>query len=1343
MTATFSRAMFLSALFLSCISLNAGSSASPKSPPIGVHVDNASSHDVGSRAVDGDPRTFWHTPWDDKQTDHPHEITLDLRRDYEIAGFTYLPRQDGSNGRIKDYEFYVADDPTKFGEPAAKGTFPNDSQSRKISLAKKIEGRYVRLRALNEHAQDRPWTTVAELNIHAEGLAATPDAVIDWDGESITEPVPEWQPREGQWTVTASAEQESLGFEAYRAMDGDANTIWRTPWHTERRRHPHRITFDLSESIEVRQFRYRPPRGGGNGAIADYEIFVHENENDLGQPVARGTFDETDREKVVSLEKTVWGRYVTLVAKSSVYKQPWVSIAEFRIDAERLTFVAEEPSAERKAELATIARRGIKPPHRDSLEDNLDLALRTAAMVQRAGGRPREINDLRNLEKSIGQGGDKRRHIENLNRLRRRIILAHPALDFRRILIAKRPPPGYSHMCDQYLGRHSRPGPGLAIVDNWKDSPRCREILSGKLPTGSVLHPDLSFDGRRVLFSFCDHTETDTKRRRFLIYEADVNGGWVKQLTGSEKDPMHGWEGRKTVLIEDFDPCYLPEGGFVFISTRSQTFGRCHGSRYVPTYMVFRADADGANIRQLSFGEANEWDPAVMHNGRLVYTRWDYINRHDTRFQSLWTMAPDGTTTSHFFGNYSSSPCMTAESKPVPDSHQIACTAMAHHGYSNGSVILVDPRRGQDGEEPITRITPEIRYPEAGDRYGGGGEGVFATPFPLSEELFLMSYTTDRATGQGGVREANAYGIYLVDNQGGRELIYRDDSVSCFSPIPVRSRPRPEIVPSHIAGRESETTGVFFIQDIYRSSQEIEPRSIKSVRVNRIYGQPTNGKPNLSLANNEIIKGVLGTVPVNSDGSAAFRAPAGLPLQLQALDENGMAVMTMRSLVYLQPGETAACVGCHEHRGSTPIPAAMPRNMLIHEIIPPAGPQYEGGFSYARTVQPVLDRYCIECHGLKKRDAGLDLLGVREDRYNRSHNQLTGRDGWVKIAYRNGETAYSAPKDYFSHAGKLAEFLLHDHQHRVKLDRDSFQRIVDWLDLNAQYYGDYSRNRVEDRRIHAEHEKALREHIEKTFGADLARQPIEALVNVAEPSESRILKAPLSTRAGGWGQIGRGWGSTNDAGFKEMRQLVEACIQPHDSFDIAGTCGRTGCGCGACWTRKIREEMQHPPVDRQFERLPTRHVHEMDEIPRDRWRVVRVDSEETQAIDGVGIHAIDGDETTYWMTDTRSSDAAGHPHEIVIDLGAEVDLCGLRIMPRRGLGDPRDCEIFVTSDPEKPGSPVRRGYCDNNTRSDQAITFEPRHGRYVCLRILSGQHGSPYAAIRELHVYAPKPESAE
>ena len=680
---------------------------------------------------------------------------------------------------------------------------------------------------------------------------------------------------------------------------------------------------------------------------------------------------------------------------------------------------------------------------------------------------------------ALKNGTDKDTYLK-IRWIRREVILSHPTLNFDKLLVNKRGPTGYSHQCDQYLGRHGRPGAGLTVVSGWKTEPKAKEILVDKLPVGTTLHPDLSYDGKKVLFGYCDATNPNRNERRYWIYECAVDGSGLRQLTGTKTDKLATWYGRHTVLVEDWDPCYLPEGGFAFISTRSQGFGRCHGSRYTPSYLMYRADPDGSNIRQISFGEANEWDPCVMYDGRIVYTRWDYINRHDVKFQSLWTTDPDGTDVKHYYGNYTSNPQMIAEARPIPGTDKVVAVAMGHHSYTTGSLIAIDTAKGEDGQEPLTRVTPEAKFSES-----EGWPNPFTAPWPLNEKLFLAAHSPQRQARQGSVNSMNAYGIFLVDDFGGRELIYRDTKMSSFAPIPIRARKMPRVLPSRLNPNTKDKTAKIIIQDVYETRvKDLERGSVAALRINMIHGQPSNSKVNPSIANNEILKHVVGTVPVKKDGSVAFTAPAGEPLQLQLVDKDGLALLTMRTLVYFHPGEASSCVGCHENRGTTPLPKKLQASGSFPVPTPPAYAKPDLALAFMQTVQPVLDKNCIKCHGLGEKLAGdMNLLGTKT-RWSKSYESLTlNKKNLVTVAYRNRETAESKIKEYYAHAGKLAAHLMSEkHQKNVKLSKEDFACIVDWLDLNAQFYGDYDHDKRENRKINAEDEKMIRDLVKADFG---------------------------------------------------------------------------------------------------------------------------------------------------------------------------------------------------------------------------------------------------------------------
>ncbi len=833
----------------------------------------------------------------------------------------------------------------------------------------------------------------------------------------------------------------------------------------------------------------------------------------------------------------------------------------------------------------------------------LDLAERTLELVERTEARPELSKRLAALAAKVRGGGGAGALLAEVGALRREIIFSHPALGFERLLVNRNPPPLFSHNCDQYLGRHSRRGKGITILSDWKSSrPGEKVILADKLPPGAVNKPKLSWDGERLVFAFCDHTEKNASRRRYLIHEGALDGSWVRQITGTSSDPMERWDGRETVLIEDNDPCYLPGGGVAFVSSRCQGFGRCHNGRYTPSFLLYRAERDGSDIRQISFGEANETDPVTLRDGRVVFTRWDYINRNVTKFHMLWWTRPDGTNVSNFYGSNTEKPWMISEAVPVPKSPMVVALATGHHSFSTGTIIRIDPRLGEDGAKPVKRVTPEVGYFEA-ERWKGGG--CYSTPWPLTEDIFLAAWSPSPIPKQGR-KPPDDYAIYLVDTLGGRELVYRDaDGMSSFSPTPLAATPRPIALPSSLPDGERGGTGVLYIEDVYQNRHDpkgsIARGEIKALRVNEMINQPAvlkNNGAQPSMVRHEVPKKILGTVPVLEDGSAHFLVPAGRPLQLQALDERGMAVMTMRTFIYLHPGETRGCVGCHEPRGNTPTPrngAALRR--APSRIEPPRSSSYEGGLSYMRTVQPVLDRHCIRCHGLGgpgvKPKGGVDLTGVREKLRQpkgfmksqtgpvpRSYNTLFNRRGLLAPARFKAETNSSKPRDYFAAASKLTKQLLKGHS-KVKLSADELRCVFDWMDLNFQLYGGFSWNRIEARAADTEGEKALRAHVRELFGDELAGQPYETLVNAGDPAKSRILLAPLAGEAGGWGQLKPLWPSADDPRRARMRKLVEASIRPLEFHDVNGNCGRARqggkCICRSCWVKEAEDAYRPRP----------------------------------------------------------------------------------------------------------------------------------------------------------------------
>ena len=205
---------------------------------------------------------------------------------------------------------------------------------------------------------------------------------------------------------------------------------------------------------------------------------------------------------------------------------------------------------------------------------------------------------------------------------------------------------------------------------------------------------------------------------------------------------------------------------------------------------------------------------------------------------------------------------------------------------------------------------------------------------------------------------------------------------------------------------------------------------------------------------------MLGTVPVEPDGSAYFAVPADRFVYFQLLDEKGMMVQSMRSGTIVRPGETAGCVGCHEERRSTArleySGAAWQRG--VRKLQPWYGPPRL--FSYTAEVQPALDEHCVSCHDYGQ-EAGekLNLAGDLNPVFNTSYTELRGK-GYVRVVGA-GPYQVQAPLSWGSHASRLTKVLLEGHgdpeiDKKVRLDQQSFDRIVTWIDINAPYYPEYA-----------------------------------------------------------------------------------------------------------------------------------------------------------------------------------------------------------------------------------------------------------------------------------------------
>ncbi|MDO4574175.1 MAG: hypothetical protein Q4D98_03060 [Planctomycetia bacterium] len=680
---------------------------------------------------------------------------------------------------------------------------------------------------------------------------------------------------------------------------------------------------------------------------------------------------------------------------------------------------------------------------------------------------------LANLEKNPDP--DPLVHYLRIRVLKRDLALSNPLLDqFQEILFVKSRPSSYNHLVGQYFGWRAQKGGSLFVLENPGKSLACRDVLQGKFNDGSVLEPRLSYDGKKIVFSWVRVTdspkipwkqawypqetnerETD-HREYFHIYEVHTDGTGLKQLT-------HG-------NYDDLMPVYLPDGGIAFSSTRRRGYARCFwwgfGSRW-NVYTIHRMNGDGSNVQTLSWHDTNEWFPEVGHDGEIFYARWDYIDRDAVTHQNLWKMRPDGTNPMAVWGNATPDIHCVFQARPVPDSRKWLFIASAHHSQTGGPLCLLDPAQGVDGLQAVERITPEIPFPESQSREV---PHFYHSPYPLSEKYYLVTYSPHPLVFEPGHGVENGLGIYLFDKFGNRELLYRDPELCASNPIPLLARETPPVLPSFLP-EHAPNEGRMFVQDIYQGlGSEVKRGSIKQLRVVQIFPKDTRDAdvPPIGVAREENGRAILGTVPVEADGSANFIAPAQTPFLFQALDENGFAYQTMRTLTYLQPGEEIACVGCHEPR-SAAVGASSPYfNPTQAGSMPLAArrapskldPGKLGGrpFSYAEMVQPIWNARCISCHGGDPDNAdfkkcGIDLTGAPDGAFNRSYVFLTKNASFVPRFPLRNQIQVTEPGGRIGALGSgLIAFLKKGH-YDVSLTPEEYATVATWIDLNAIFYG--------------------------------------------------------------------------------------------------------------------------------------------------------------------------------------------------------------------------------------------------------------------------------------------------
>ncbi len=522
---------------------------------------------------------------------------------------------------------------------------------------------------------------------------------------------------------------------------------------------------------------------------------------------------------------------------------------------------------------------------------------------------------------------------------------------------------------------------------------------------------------------------------------------------------------------------------------------------YTYVYTLARMDGDGANIRYLSHNNEPDWTPSLLDDGRIIYTRWEYTDKALWRIQSLWTVRPDGTQHTVFYGNQSVWPDHLGEARQIPGTSKVLFTGTAHHDYFAGTLGIIDPSQGTNYPAGLTQITSEISWPECGPGPDDakialkgyqhrGRKGNYKSPFPLSAEYFLVSVNTGPKKGSdplvlGGQTpfSAGPFNLYLMDVRGNKELIYRGQHNAWYG-TPVRTRPRPPALPHQVAwpgqDRATQKPGILFSPDVYENSG-IPRGLVKYIRVLQAeYHTFTTWErdfrfegPAVSAVQADSVKKILGLAPVEADGSFHLQVPSGTTLHFQLLDEKQRALQTMRSFTGVMPGEVRGCVGCHE--GQNRAPAYNYGHGSVQAMLRPPSkltppPWGDATVSFERLVQPVLDKFCVRCHDGGKTSAAPVLKAVpgkgtlsrlypgetvfTAPYLHLIHSGLAGvimsenYDQRDPAAYRT-----IGPMKYLSYRSKLLELADSGRHHGVKVDETSRLQLIGWIDANGPFRG--------------------------------------------------------------------------------------------------------------------------------------------------------------------------------------------------------------------------------------------------------------------------------------------------
>ena len=983
--------------------------------------------------------------------------------------------------------------------------------------------------------------------------------------------------------VTATSEFNEQ-YEAKFAADGvipdeasltaDLSHAWCVRGETAQDTADFVMTWD--EPVEVGQIMYFGRTSWYlNECWKDWELLL----DDHTQPVAHGTLAMKSGPQPITFPKATV-RKITLRFRNSY--------GGFNPGAAEIMVFTEPRNA---AQLKKLSRQGPdyeSKPIPDKLQEFIQKQLTASPNDVTLATASRQLADWQK-----NPTADDDNATDTFNAIKRDVLLR----DVDYIVVIKRHEIDASHVYT-YHYEGFRPGGGLYRYDVNKPDAEPLELVA--TPTGQILDLDISHDGQTVLFSW-----RQTEAEPYHLWAIQVDGTGLTQLTNG---PWH-----------DYNACWLPDGDIAFLSSRSPQFAYCW---HAPVGILYRMAPDGSRLVQLSANYLNDFTPSVLDDGRIIYSRWEYVDRPAIPIQSLWTIHPDGRNMQAYFGNRVLSPGTFMEARQIPETTKVVCTMTGHNGPTRGAIAVLDRNYGMNEQAAIENITPDVEVPRVDEGDGNfWSSKQYSTPYPLDQDRLLLS-----ARGPLLVR------TFATDPKTGPDcqavvLPAPEDGMQYLSAQPVRSRD----VPPKLAGPYPDTSlpATIFLKDVYEglgpdvnrgdvTAIRIVREMQKTVRIDPGYRAFGFQFPVISCGATYAGKMVLGDIPVDDDGSAYFYVGSGMtrntgsygrwaediqdkdrpeltpatgPIYFIALDNEGRAIQRMRSFTHLMPGEQQTCIGCHDNRRQSPDAtghlgdAMSQREPLTPQLPDWATPEadraeFAPGFDYVRTIQPIWEQYCVECHNAHDAPNKVDLSGDYTEYFNVSYDVLASENQGPKgspyvswIPTYNGQEQNIlniVPKAWGSYQSKLAELVRDGHPDadgvkRFEMDDDSLRKIYAWIDLNVPYYAssetaypeilgsrrmypqrlDAVLNDVGQRRCAECHDKGnierrnwvYRTQNQTLYPGELDEGivPRRIWTRVTEPEKNPFLLAPLALEAGGTGQCGKAvFADTNDPDYQAI-----------------------------------------------------------------------------------------------------------------------------------------------------------------------------------------------------------------